>query len=197
MASRNGLRQSAEVATVTVRQRLTAIWSSVWDEEVTSSVPKQPGDVSFGGRTLRAISAYACLNPTSVGYVWSTLPAKSREGYALGMTKELFIAAFYAERDAWGAVRSRCEYMLRRYPDTERVPRGLALLGRAMHSWGHVSEATGVRDRLASEHPGARDLKKLDRWLSRAPGEPPDEKVFVRPYRIRGISPLGGGAYRQ
>ena len=111
--------------------------------------------------------------------------------------KELFIADFYANRDAWGAVRSRAEYMLRRYPDTEHVSHGLSLLGRSLHAWGHVEEAVEVRERLLAEHPDSGDLRRLDRWMSKAPGEQPNEDVFIRPYRIRGISPLGGGAYQQ
>ncbi|MBX2800425.1 MAG: outer membrane protein assembly factor BamD [Myxococcales bacterium] len=110
--------------------------------------------------------------------------------------KELFVAKFYERKDAWGAVRGRTEYMLRRYPDTQSVPEALQLLGTAMHAWGDTDEALQVRERLAQAHPESIALKRLDRAMSGAPGVRPDEKVFVRPYRIRGALPpqqTGGG----
>lgn len=106
--------------------------------------------------------------------------------------KELAIARFYAARDAWGAVRGRCELLLRRYPDTEHVPAAMALLGHAMHAWGDTEEARGIRERLAGEAPESHWLRELDRNLTRPPGVRPDEKVFIRPYRIRGQAGPGG-----
>ena len=105
--------------------------------------------------------------------------------------KELFVANFYAKREAWGSVRGRCEYLLRRYPDTEHAPAALALLGAALHGWGDVDEALSVRERLVELAPGSKMLAQLDRALSKAPGVKPDEKVFIRPYRIRGGPGLG------
>lgn len=108
--------------------------------------------------------------------------------------KELWVARFYARKDAWGAVRNRAEYMLRRYPDAESVPLGLELHGTALHRWGFVDEARLVRDRLAEVAPESKHLDRLDKVLTEEPGTPPDEKVFVRPYRVRGqIPPQTGG----
>jgi outer membrane protein assembly factor BamD len=105
--------------------------------------------------------------------------------------KELYIAKFYAKKDAWGAVRGRTEGLVRRYPDTSHVPVALVYLGKALHSWGYTEQALDVRARLEEVDPeGGRTLRRLDRALSRPPGQPPDEKVFIRPYRIRGtVSP--------
>ena len=105
--------------------------------------------------------------------------------------KELFIARFYERKDAWGAVRGRAEYLVRRSPDTEPVPEALELLGTALHAWGSTGEAEQIRERLAEAAPESAYLRRLDRALGRPPGEPPDEKVFVRPYRIRGLGLQG------
>jgi len=110
-------------------------------------------------------------------------------------TKELFVAKFYADRDAWGSVRRRTEYLLRKYPNTDPVPEALALLGTALHAWGEVDEAGEIRSRLARDFPDSAFVRKLDRAQSKPAGTPPDERIFIRPYRIRGVSPLGGGAY--
>lgn len=103
--------------------------------------------------------------------------------------KELYIAKFYARREAWGAVKGRTEYLVRRYPDAEQVEPALVYLGTALHAWGSVDEANAVRERLATDFPESAYLHELDRQLAKPPGQPPDEKVFIRPYRIR-----GGGA---
>ncbi|MCB9685345.1 MAG: outer membrane protein assembly factor BamD [Alphaproteobacteria bacterium] len=102
-------------------------------------------------------------------------------------TKELFVAKFYARTDSWGAVRGRTEYLVRKYPDVPQVAPALQYLGTSLHAWGEVDAAAAVRDRLAEAAPDSRYLRKLDHQLSKPPGEPPDEKVFVRPYRIRGL----------
>ena len=105
------------------------------------------------------------------------------------------MARFYARKGSWGAVRNRAEYMLRRYPDATARPAGLELQGTALHKWGFVEEAKRVREQLADAAPESRELARLDRALAQEPGEPPNEKVFVRPYRIRGaLPPQGGGA---
>jgi outer membrane protein assembly factor BamD len=101
--------------------------------------------------------------------------------------KELFVAKFYVRRKAWGAVRGRAEYLVRRYPDVPQVEPALAYLGRSLHAWGEADQAAAVRERLASEHPESRWLVRLDRVLERPPGERPDERIFQRPYRVRGI----------
>lgn len=104
--------------------------------------------------------------------------------------KELYIAKFYAKRDAWDAVRGRSEHLLLRYPDTPWADEALYWLSTSMHAWGDVDEAAQVRDRLAEQ--GSPLLAKLDRQLAKPPGERPDEKVFIRPYRIRGMMPGQG-----
>jgi outer membrane protein assembly factor BamD len=113
-------------------------------------------------------------------------------------SKEMYIAKFYARRDAWGSVRGRTEYLLRRYPDTDKAETAMKYLGTALHEWGATQEALAVRDRLATEFPGSPALDSLDRILAKPAGSPPDEKIFVRPYRIRGIqmpgAAGGGGA---
>ncbi len=109
--------------------------------------------------------------------------------------KELTVARFYADRDAWGAVRGRTEYLLRRYPKSDNHADALALLGKSLHAWGEVEEAKNIRERLASDAPDSKQLKSLDRALAKAPGVRPDDKVFIRPYRIRGgMNPGAGGA---
>jgi outer membrane protein assembly factor BamD len=109
--------------------------------------------------------------------------------------RELSIAKFYARRGAWGSARGRCAYGLRRYPETDHSPRMLQLLGTAMHAWGNVDEARFVLDQLISDHPDSRSAKRLVRVLERPAGEEPAAEIFVRPYRIRGVSPLTGAAY--
>lgn len=101
--------------------------------------------------------------------------------------KELYIARFYERRRAWGAVRGRSEYLLLRYPDTPWADEALLSLGTALHAWGRVDEARQVRERLAETD--SKLIHRLDRRLAKDPGEPPDEKKFIRPYRIRGLTP--------
>ena len=101
--------------------------------------------------------------------------------------KELYIAKFYARRHAWGAVRRRAEFLLVRYPDTPWADDALWLLGKSLHSWGFVSEAEQVRERLVDAD--SKWLARLDRQLAKPPGTPPDERKFIRPYRIRGMMP--------
>ena len=103
--------------------------------------------------------------------------------------KELYIAKFYARKKAWGAVRGRSEYLLLRYPDTPWADEAMLALGTSLHAWGRVDEAAQVRERLAETD--SKLLPRLDRRLLKDPGEPPDEKKFIRPYRIRGLSPGG------
>ena len=114
------------------------------------------------------------------------LLAKGRNRLA---NKELFVAKFYARQDAWGAVRGRTEYLARRYPDSQNLPEALQLMGTAMHRWGDVAAAEETRTRLSELAPDSVMLRRLDRAMSDPPGTRPDEKVFVRPYRIRGITP--------
>lgn len=102
--------------------------------------------------------------------------------------KELFIARFYRDRKAWGAVEGRTELLVRRFPDSQHVPDALRLLGMARHAWGDVEGAKEVRERLAADQPDSAALARLDRYLERPPGERPKEEVFIRPYRVRGLA---------
>lgn len=106
---------------------------------------------------------------------------KCRERLA---AKELFVAKFYKRRDAWGAVRMRTATLVKQYPDSELVPEALALQGRAYHEWGFTHDAEQIRVQLAADFPDSAELDRLDRALARAPGEPPEETVFVRPYKV-------------
>lgn len=105
-------------------------------------------------------------------------------------SKELFIARFYERKEAWNSVRGRTQHLIRRYPETDPVPQALQLLGTALHRWGETTQAQAVREQLATDHPDSRQLRQLDRVLAGPAGEPPDEKVFVRPYRIRGAQQI-------
>jgi outer membrane protein assembly factor BamD len=109
--------------------------------------------------------------------------------------KELHIAAFYADREAWGAVRGRAERMIRRYADAPQRAEALRMLGEAQHRWGLTSEALQTRETLAQSLPNSPALRRLDRVLASPAGAPPEDEIFVRPYRIRGVSPLTGAAY--
>lgn len=149
---------------------------------------------SFAGRdqttTRGAVNVWTGFEsrfPDS-GYVDDVRNLRQRARNRLAR-KELSVARFYADREAWGAVRDRAEYLLRRYPDTEPVPEALAWMGRAMHEWGDTEGARQVLARLQSEFPESGEGARLARWLSQPAGSPPDEKVFIRPYRVRGRTP--------
>lgn len=101
--------------------------------------------------------------------------------------KELRIAQFYQNRDAWGAVQGRTETLVRRYPDSAYVPEAYALLATARHAWGDVDGAKEARDRLA-EQEDAGLISRVDRQLAKPPGVKPREEVFIRPYRVRGAT---------
>jgi outer membrane protein assembly factor BamD len=106
--------------------------------------------------------------------------------------KELIIARFYEQRQEWGAVAGRCDYLLRRFPDVAQVPEALSLLGQAQHRVGRSAEAQAHLERLRAEFPSHPAVDRLSRVLSQPAGEPPPEEVFFRPYRIRG-APAGPG----
>ena len=44
-----------------------------------------------------------------------------------------------------------------------------------------------MRERLVDAD--SKWLARLDRQLAKPPGTPPDERKFIRPYRIRGMMP--------
>ena len=103
--------------------------------------------------------------------------------------KELYVAKFYERKESWGSVRNRSEYLLRRFPSTEAEPEALELQGTALHAWGFTTEAERVKDRLAQLAPESRNMSRLETAMAKPAGSPPDERVFIRPYRIRGAVP--------
>ncbi len=106
--------------------------------------------------------------------------------------KELLVARFYQDREAWDAVRARATFVVERYPDTRLAPDALALVARSWHAWGFLAEARAARDRLAETFPDRPALlTQVDRWLTRPPGERPAAVVFLRPYRIPQAGGLG------
>lgn len=116
----------------------------------------------------------------------------SQRGIDRLAAKELFVARFYARRrNAWAAVEGRTADLLQRYPDSKHAEEALALLARSYHAVGRVPEAETARDRLAETYPDSAYLHRVDRELARPPGTPPEDEIFVRPYRIPG---LGMGA---
>lgn len=120
-----------------------------------------------------------------------TLYAKARDRL---VDKELAIAHFYEGRKAWTAVRRRAEGVIAKYPDSARIPAALFLDGKAAHAWGDLSTATAAREQLAADHPDSKYLARLDRVLARPAGTPPEEDVFLRPYRTSGgAAPTAGG----
>lgn len=106
---------------------------------------------------------------------------KGRERLA---AKEMFIAHFYARRDAWRSVRMRTATLLKRYPDSNHAPRAMALEGEALHRWGFTKDAQALRDELAAEFPHSAALGRLEHVLKQPAGFPPEEQIFVRPYRV-------------
>ena len=111
---------------------------------------------------------------------------KGRDRLAL---KELWVARFYEGREAWGAVQGRARGLIRRYPSSAHVPEALYMLGMSRHRWGDTKGAAEAREMLAADHADSGYLERLDKELAKEPGTKPDEAVFVRPYRIRGLTP--------
>ena len=103
--------------------------------------------------------------------------------------KELYIAKFYARRDAHRAVRGRLEGLLLKYSNSQHAPTALGLLATNYHEQGMTNDAQAARERLAAEHPDSKWLSRVDRLLKKPAGEPVTDTTFVRPYRMS-----GGGA---
>jgi len=102
--------------------------------------------------------------------------------------KELWVARFYAKRDAWGAVRGRCDELLHSYPDADVAPEALSLAARAAHAWGDTPAAQAYRDQLAAAGDDAKALQRVDSLLASPAGVRPESEVFLRPYRMAGAS---------
>jgi outer membrane protein assembly factor BamD len=118
----------------------------------------------------------------------SVLLQRSRDRIA---AKELSIARFYQREGKWLAVRRRAETVLETQPESTHVPEALMLAGIAYYEFGRIDEARETRERLASAFPESSELDRLDRRLAKKPGRPPEEEIFVRPYRLP--SGAGGG----
>ena len=100
--------------------------------------------------------------------------------------KELYIARFYAQRDAWGATQKRLEGLLKRYSDTPTAPIAMMELASAYHRWGMTQRAAGIRDLLNEQYPNSKQVNRLEKVLANPAGEKPEEPAFVRPYRVPG-----------
>lgn len=98
--------------------------------------------------------------------------------------KELWVARFYAKRDAWAAVEGRTATIQWRYADSRHAEEALALRAMALQATGRVEEARTTREALASQWPDSPAIARVDRALARPPGTPPEEVIFVRPYRV-------------
>jgi outer membrane protein assembly factor BamD len=99
-------------------------------------------------------------------------------------SQDLWTARFYKQRDAWVAVENRARHLLIRFPESRHAEETLAMLALAYQELGRPSDATDARARLAEQHPESAYLKRVDRRLASPPGNPADEEVFVRPYRL-------------
>jgi outer membrane protein assembly factor BamD len=150
--------------------------------------------------TLSAVRAWTGGGSLGGGYNWTgfeqrypeseyredvdRLLARARNRLA---GRELFVADFYEGRRAWAAVSGRADEILRLYPGSRYDERAMSMLARSLHAIGSVQEALAVRERLAESYPDSRHLKAVDKALAEEPGRPPEEEIFVRPYRMPGL----------
>ncbi|HMV66071.1 MAG TPA: outer membrane protein assembly factor BamD [Myxococcota bacterium] len=111
-------------------------------------------------------------------------------------SKELFVARFYQKREAWLAVEGRARGLLWRYPDSSHAAEAQAMLAVALHETGRPDEAKQWRDTLATDHPESSMITRVDRTLARDPGTPPEDEIFVRPYRVPGMDAAQQAARR-
>lgn len=81
--------------------------------------------------------------------------------------KELFIAQFYARREAWPAVVGRIEPMLRLWPSSPDGSDGLVLLGTAHHEMGNADGAAAVLERLKANPENSSQVRELERTISK------------------------------
>tara|TARA_B110000037_G_scaffold195845_1_gene232513 strand:+ start:699 stop:1385 length:687 start_codon:yes stop_codon:yes gene_type:complete len=75
--------------------------------------------------------------------------------------KQLRIARFYSNRDAWAAVVGRLEGMLRQYPESADTEEALSLYGVGLVSVGRAGDAASVAQRLVTEFPDSDGLRSL------------------------------------
>ncbi len=116
--------------------------------------------------TQQAVNTWTRFNSRFPESAWrpevDELLTKARERLA---RKELRIAEFYADRDAWAAVVGRLEPMLQHFPATTERAAALSLLGEAYSETGRVDLANTMLERLRAESPQSRELRKLTRAL--------------------------------
>jgi len=146
------------------------------------------------GPTERSLAVWAGFDARFPQSEWAEkvreIHAKASERLA---AKEYYIAKFYAKRRAWPAVEGRARKLLLTYPSSQRTESALSLLARAFHGTGQVEAAQMTRDRLKNQFPHSRFLLKVDSALKKPPGQPPEEEIFIKPYRIPGMTPAGAG----
>lgn len=105
--------------------------------------------------------------------------------------RELHVARFYETRSAYAAVSGRTEELLRLYGGSRHEERALGMLARSLHATGHTEAATAARAKLAELDEASRHLGRTDRFLAKPPGVPPEEEIFIRPYRMPGLGEAG------
>lgn len=82
--------------------------------------------------------------------------------------KELIVARFYARREAWQSVVGRIEPLLRNYPESPDKFEAIGLLGEAYAGLGRLDLAQAAVERLRTEAPGSRALRRVERALANA-----------------------------
>jgi outer membrane protein assembly factor BamD len=98
--------------------------------------------------------------------------------------KDLWVARFYAKRRAWAAVEGRSATIQAMFPDSRHAEEAVAMRAMALHATGRAEEARATRDELVARWPESGAIRRVDRALARPPGVPPEEVVFIRPYRV-------------
>jgi len=86
--------------------------------------------------------------------------------------KELLVARFYVDREAWPAVAGRAERLLTQFPASTDRFEALYLLGRSHHMMGDPDRAAAALARLEAEPEGAAWLRELQRAVA-AEAPPP------------------------
>lgn len=98
--------------------------------------------------------------------------------------KDLWVARFYAKRRAWAAVEGRAATIQAMFSDSRHAEEAVAMRAMALHATGRADEARAAREELVARWPGSGAIRRVDRALARPPGVPPEEVVFIRPYRV-------------
>ncbi len=82
--------------------------------------------------------------------------------------KELIVARFYTRREAWASVVGRVEPLLRNYPKSPDEVEAIGLLGEAYVGLGQIDLARAAADRLRTEAPGGRALRRVEKAIAEA-----------------------------